>query len=752
MQTTHIFPLNSNKRPAVPQDTDWRDYKGEVDTPMIGVMIPQGVVVFDLDTHKGVNRNSVSNALGCRLDWNDALLQQTPSGGQHYAFRVPHNANIPNSVNALQVIGFDIRSSGKGYIATGEGYTDETLIGVIETLAQVELIPELPLSALKMLVRETSESDDLTSLIAAQPLDLTDEEIESTMDALNPSHAADSNTWLKVGMALSHQFGGSEEGWELFDEFSRKALKIGYANYDEKQNRKRYDSFAKHLPANPTTFASVIELAGGRITVSDAEFSRLCESIEDAGSKRELTEAIEGVARTKLDEVDLITITSLIKTTFKSVMGQSITDANVRRLIRKSKPKAKGDYYEDYIYLTSTNEYMHRETKAKIQRAAFNVMYDRSTPPDPEGIPQSAGMYTQNLIDYVYRDMYAPRFDDVFTYDGIDYFNTYRPTVHAEVVAGEAVQRVKAHIAHLLPCEREQRLVIDYLAHNVQFQGKKIFWAMILQGVQGDGKSFLAEMMKHVLGHSNCKSINVDVLDEKYTGWSEGSCMVFIEELKLDNYKKYEVLNKLKPYITNPMISVRRMRTDTYETLNTVNYFALTNFKDAIPIASDDRRYCVLFSQWQSREDLLAWKEKHPDYYKDLYDMMRENIPEIYTWLMNHKISQSFLDASEAPQTEAKTSMINLAKSEPVMLVEEAIEVFKCDQICDDVLNATLLARLADLDDTGVFENFPKTNKLKNALLSMGYHYIGEVKDERRYRAKIYSKQPHKDIKKVKLE
>ena len=247
-------------------------------------------------------------------------------------------------------------------------------------------------------------------------------------------------------------------------------------------------------------------------------------------------------------------------------------------------------------------------------------------------------------------------------------------------------------------------------------------------------------MMKHVLGYTNCRTITVESLDEKFTSWAEGNCMAFIEELKLDNYKKYETLNKLKPYIANPTVPIRRMQRDVYECINTTNYFALTNFKDALPIDNNDRRYCVLFSQWQSKIELTEWISENPDYYAKLYDDMRQNVGEILDWLMTHPIPDSFMALNRAPETSAKTAMLELNRSEDYLLVEDALEEFKGHDINDHVVNVTRLVKLASDGFTQGYVNFPKTSKLQHILTDMGYHNIGRYKNSERKNQTIYCK------------
>lgn len=739
MREKVVFPLNERKAPAVPHGTDWRDYHGEAQTDLVGLMIPVGVVVFDIDSYKGTTTSEVDSALGVALDWSVAELQTTMNGGQHYVFRVPDGLEMTNGQNVAGVNGFDTRSSLKGYIATGKGYTNLTFMdSVVEALHDVELWPTLPLSAALKISHATTQDDlsDLESAVAAQPLELSAEEIALYMSKLPYSCAEDGELWLKVGMGLYHQFQGSDAGWQLFDEFSKQCAD----KYDPRMNRKRWDSFGKSKRANPVTFASVIELAGGKKVVAANKFEKLVADIKACSDKEGLTVLVREASAFKLDEINSTILIGAIKKQFAQVTDQKLTDTQVKKILRKSRPQKEGDFYEDYVFITATGEYMHRETKTTMGPRAFDVKHSRYTPVDGEGNPQRATSYVDNRIECVHSGMYAPMFADIFAHDGVEYFNTYKPNTLERKPSGAVVDMVKKHIAHLLPDPVEQQLVINYLAHNVQFPGVKIQWAMMLQGVQGDGKSFFAEMMQRVMGQSNCSIVSAEVLDDKYTAWSEGTCMVFFEELKLDNFKKYETINKLKPFITNPTVSVRKMYRDPYEAINTVNYFALTNYKDALPIDDTDRRYCVLFSQWQNREKLEAFMADNPNYYPDIYETMREGAGEILDWLLIHKIPGSFLAMKRAPATRAKEQMQDMAKSDDWLMVEDAIEQFKCGDINEHIVNVTKLQKLvSDSFDTD-YTDFPKKAKLKNTMLNMGYQPIGRYKNAEGKNQNVYCK------------
>lgn len=63
--------------------------------------------------------------------------------------------------------------------------------------------------------------------------------------------------WVRIGMALFHQFDGSNEGFGLWDEWSAKGSK-----YNSKEMRQRWHSFKADVSnTNPVTAATILQLA-----------------------------------------------------------------------------------------------------------------------------------------------------------------------------------------------------------------------------------------------------------------------------------------------------------------------------------------------------------------------------------------------------------------------------------------------------------------------------------------------------------
>lgn len=257
-----IFPVKTiktstgvKKVPAVKKGQNWQNYKCTAEelehSDNYGVVIPDGVIVIDLDTQKGVTRSDVETALGCELDWQ--LLQKTISGGEHYAFSVPNDLNLRQGSDLLDVKGFDTRCAGRGWICSGKGY--EFDIEVYESLRCTEL-PKLPRRAQEALKAAKANNDDLMSLVLAEPLEGFDEaRCRDVISSLPDSDVNGYDTWLHVGMALHHQSGGKRWGIKLWNEWSKKS-----SSYDLAEIKTKWRSFEGGRGA-PVTMATIVKRA-----------------------------------------------------------------------------------------------------------------------------------------------------------------------------------------------------------------------------------------------------------------------------------------------------------------------------------------------------------------------------------------------------------------------------------------------------------------------------------------------------------
>ena len=231
--TLTLFPVkivNGKKKPDT-NGQSWKNYQpvnGELEhADNIGVVVPHGVVVIDLDTYKGVTREQIEKHFGCQFPWQQAFVQKTLKGGEHYAFRV--SAHVPQGDSLFGINGFDTRTAGKGWICTGLGYDGDA----VEKLSDIGSLPWLPF---EFYGDQKNELDDLEKEINNVRVDWSQEEVEKAVMQIPPIDTY--GTWLEVGMALHHQSKGDKWGVILWDKWSQ-----GCASYDREEIKSKWRSF-----------------------------------------------------------------------------------------------------------------------------------------------------------------------------------------------------------------------------------------------------------------------------------------------------------------------------------------------------------------------------------------------------------------------------------------------------------------------------------------------------------------------------
>jgi hypothetical protein len=146
---------------------------------------------------------------------------------------------------------------------------------------------------------DVDEDDDLMAAIAAQPLDLTVDEVAAYLAALGDEAATEGASWLRVGMALYHQFGGSEDGWELFDDGAP-------GEWEGECERLAAEGVATGAPTGET--AGAVPTVGGSVAVRADHLAALC------GAARSYADDLEtGLADgTYEDAADLEAVTAAL--------------------------------------------------------------------------------------------------------------------------------------------------------------------------------------------------------------------------------------------------------------------------------------------------------------------------------------------------------------------------------------------------------------------------------------------------------
>jgi hypothetical protein len=769
-----IFPVSTRyddarkkwqKVPAVPKGTHWAQYvpkPQEIESAKnVGAVIPAGKVVIDLDVYKGASREAVDSALGCSLDWEAAFLQTTVSGGEHYCFEIPEGVAIRQGTNLLGIQGLDTRCAGKGWICTGDGYNDQTFYGMPRALYELRF-PMLPDAVCEMLSDGGGAKAATSAFDADLSLDLSaleqavqerpDESvtIEIAREYLRKIPGArmgDYDDWLRVGMALHHQFKGDDDALALWIEASRRA-----DNFDEKACRDRWRKSFKTSRdgGNVTTFASVkamVASAGGMDVVKANLFESLVESAEKVSNLDEY-EAFKKRVR-KVSAADLPKdLRSMVGAALHSSFGKAagLTKAEIRDQLAPAKVSgcslvlsgAQGgavpDWVRGWVYCEVPAEFANVELDYRIKRESFNAKYDREPEcmnnPDPEAVPVHAAEFALNKVQIptVVDAMFWPGAERIFTFEGRDMLNTYYndgvdPVAPKDCTDEEfeAVNRFLQHIDLLVEDPQERGVILDWLSYVYQNPGKKMTWALLIQGAEGVGKSYFANMMQALLGR-NMKTIDAMAVVNRFNAWAHGATLVAVEEIKISGENKYDIIDRLKPIISNPVVSIEEKGRDIRTVPNFSNYMMFTNHKDALPLSENDRRYAVIFTRFQSLEELNAHfgnNDAAQDYFDRLFKDLEEHAGAIAGFLSSYRQSSQFSPKGRAPLTSSKARMQRFSFSETDDFIDNAIGM-DCPIFNARYIDATWLTETCLVEGVQV----PSGRALGAALRCKGYEPI----------------------------
>ena len=518
------------------------------------------------------------------------------------------------------------------------------------------------------------------------------------------------NTWPIDGIANL---------WDLVREF-----KFGHLDRsDDAFEQVDLDNLL--IQAKPSHLA-MIEYASGLEEIKAAiaaeytgELDRLKELISGAADAHALEHLVAPVIRqaTDLDMTGKIQVEACFRDRWAALVAPAkVTIDRVRQLLAPPRTTtADADapgWAQDWAWIIALDRFMNTRTKETMSMLSYNARFDRYMQPfaDAEGnVPKAADMSLRFWGTPVFSAAeYGPGSDVEFERDGLLLLNTYRPDLLLAMPDTyskadlKAIETVETHLEILIPDARDRGLLIDFMAYCVQYPGKKIRWAPLLIGMEGDGKTVLLTMLGLAIGSRNIKTVSNKTLESDFTGWAGGACLIGIEEVKLHNHNRFDIFNALKPIISNDVIDFHAKGKDPVTIPNFCNLFMLTNHDDAMPVSSNDRRIFFLRSPYRSKDELCAAIEARTgleagQFHDQLIDDSVKGRPgALRKWLYDHKISADFKPNGRAPENAMRTEAIELSRSD--------------EEIA--------LSGILDNHDLGIYENLAAGLCLSNALKS----------------------------------
>ena len=197
--------------------------------------------------------------------------------------------------------------------------------------------------------------DDDRDFSDDHPIDITTQELSLKL-GLVPG-ADDYDTWLQIGMALWHQYRGSDEGLVLWHEWSAQA-----GNYDSDVLDDKWPTFEPEKGREPVTARLIVKLANEeekRLAGEQVQDTR--EEIAQARTVERLTEVAHSVKRLAFEPLVRESVANAIRKRYKEITGDAMSVGTARQLTRYENPENKRapKWLEGFVYVEADEIFYH---------------------------------------------------------------------------------------------------------------------------------------------------------------------------------------------------------------------------------------------------------------------------------------------------------------------------------------------------------------------------------------------------------
>jgi hypothetical protein len=308
---------------------------------------------------------------------------------------------------------------------------------------------------------------------------------------------------------------------------------------------------------------------------------------------------------------------------------------------------------------------------------------------------------------------------EIIHIDGRPVVNTYVP-IETPRTEGDVTPFLD-HLKIILPDERDQSIILSYMAACVQYKGTKFQWAPLIQGAEGNGKTLLTRCVAYSIGQRYTHMPPASEISEKFNEWLFYKLFIGIEDIYVPEHKR-EIIEILKPMITNDRLAMRAMQQSQVMGDNCANFILNSNHKDAIRKTTNDRRFAVFYCAQQTSEDMIR-DGISGNYFPTIYSWLRDGGYAIVSnYLHTYSIPDELnpaKDCHRAPETsttnEAVLSSLGSVEQEILEAIEENRIGFSNGWISSMHLN-TLLKHIRA-------ERIVPPAKRRAMLQSLGYDW-----------------------------
>lgn len=692
----------------------------------IGYVLGSDVQGIDLDDCRDPDTGELSKLAQQVLERVEGYAEVSPSGT---GIKLFSRTNLDGSRTKKEA-GVELYRDGRYFAVTGHQLNghealptlQQDLGWLVQQVFDEELSPDLSADA---------DAGERALANYRQPLEGWDLDrvIDEVLPHLDPDMGYDS--WLRVGQALHHQGEGAEDWLEAWDAWSS-----GSGKWVEGYCAEKWGTFNQQrvVGRGALTLASLLKATKDKREEAKREertdlLEGFKQAIADCADARDLQDQVAArIANTAaLSQMERELLAAAIQARAKD-FGVKLQIATARGWVRSRAGSGGGqspmpEWAKPWVYITEGDKFFNTDTKQEVTSQGFRAMHNRLMPLDQKGNREKADQWAVEMwgMPVVAHKAYMPGLGVVFEMFGRQWVNLYRPESVPQVPDVmspedlEAVRLVELHLQTYLADQRERWLLISWIAWNVQNPGVKIRWAPYVHGVPGDGKSFFSELVAVAMGGQNVRSLNGSTLESNFTDWASGYALVAIEEMKQHGHNRYDIMNRLKPFITNSQIEIHPKGKASYTAPNVSNYIIFSNYLDGAPVDASDRRYMFVSSKLTTRD---AQRLTEEGYFGRLFEAVHARPGAIRKWLLELELHPEFDANGRAPDTAVKRTVVEMSKGDLELIAEDVIERGAVG-VTREVISSAHLVRAMEAAGAEA----PSTTKVNTLLTRLGYRF-----------------------------
>lgn len=405
--------------------------------------------------------------------------------------------------------------------------------------------------------------------------------------------------------------------------------------------------------------------------------------------------------------------------------GQQELERLQRSMIMNTEDQIK--WFEGCVYITDIERILmpnglllnHKQFKARKGGKVFMLGEDaRKTTRDAFEAFTQHECYQFPKVD---RGCFEPQLPtgQVLERLGKTYVNVYHPLPVPRKPGDVAPFLI--HLNKLLPRGNDAQILLSYMAACVQYQGIKFEWAPFIQGIPGNGKTFLTRCVAQAIGSDYVHWPKASKLAAQFNGWMVNKIFYAVEDIYTSTNRN-EVLEELKPMITGgDGLEIESKGINQISSNICGNFMFNSNHKDGIRKTELDRRFCILYCDQQELSD-LARCGMDGDYMPNLYNWakLEDGFAYVTEYLYQFPIPEQWDPTKKAHRAPDTTSSLEAIGEGYGQIEQEILEAIEEERpgFCGGFISSVMVSEL--LQQLGKLKMVP-IRKRKELLTSLGY-------------------------------